>query len=494
MLYTYLIVLFYALFRAIRGVVRTKNSLLWLAKNSKQLGSKSTYKNRFKIYFLIPVLREQEIISKTFSTFTNLLGSYNVIFITTNKEINDRNGQLKLLRKLKKDILQAKTSEEFASVTNGIFPRSTALKLFGQKWSEIIKGFKNLKTTRSMLNTIISNSSKAIRDKVSVLNYPKSNGNMSDQLNYALRKIVKTENPENTYVCMYNADSIVSKYFPIKIMNYINKNQKNVVIQQSALFLSNFHELGSSLSGSFLKAIALLQSRWTLAHEMPRISSQLKSFVECAHIVGHGLIIKLSIIKKVGYFPTNYINEDLPFGYILKLNGYNIFPFPQLECAQSPTSIKSMFTQYTTWFYGVFHYPKYMLNAFREYPQKRIQAFIWGIKYTVRSLLWLGLSIAWLFLFLYPIFSSKFYLLLFSFTVFLIYSPLCTHLMGGFLNKNGQKIFGKGVFEKINLDIKTYFMSIPVYLTHSYGPLIASMETIKSLVFGVEIKKKKTER
>ncbi len=494
MFHVYLIILLYAIFRATRGVIRTKRSFSWIIHNSRSLESKVTNKKESKIYILIPVLREQEIIEDTFNNFTKLNGNYKVIFITTKREETDRITNLRTLKKIKNKLLYANNKQSFIYLSNGIFPKSLALSLYGKKWKEIVSAFNKLPNTKTLLKSLIDSSSKKIKSRVSIYDYPKTIGNMSDQLNFALRKLLKTEDLQNTYVCIYNADSIVSRDFPLYVKNFVNKNPKAEVIQQSALFLSNFTELGSNISGSLLKAVALLQSRWTLAHEMPRIFNQLRSISEGAHIVGHGLIIKLSVIKRVGYFPTSYVNEDLPFGYILKLNGYNIYPFPQLENAQSPTSIKSMFTQYTTWFYGAFHYPKYMLNAFREYPNKRVQAFVWGTKYSIRSIFWLGLSLTWLFIFIYPLFIGNVFLFAIALLVFIVYSPFCFYMIEKELNKNNKKIFGTNVFKELIITPATYFMSIPAYLTHSFGPVKATIETFKSLLFRSEIKKMKTER
>lgn len=62
------------------------------------------------------------------------------------------------------------------------------------------------------------------------------------------------------------------------------------------------------------------------------------------------------------------------------------------------------------------------------------------------------------------------------------------------LNKAKNKIFGKGVYKEPIVNLLTYFMSIPAYLTHSYGPTIATYNTLKSLFLKTKIQKNKTER
>lgn len=69
MLNLYLVVLVYALFRAIRGLVRTKKSLKWVLLNSRKLQSNKISKPAIKLYILIPMLREQEIVAETFKPF-----------------------------------------------------------------------------------------------------------------------------------------------------------------------------------------------------------------------------------------------------------------------------------------------------------------------------------------------------------------------------------------------------------------------------------------
>jgi len=87
---------------------------------------------------------------------------------------------------------------------------------------------------------------------------------------------------------------------------------------------------------SILRNIALLQSHWTLINEIPRLRRNLSKnrfvrFFECGHVVGHGLVIKFSTLKKVDLFPAHYINEDLPLGYHLSNLNIPIHIFSTLE-------------------------------------------------------------------------------------------------------------------------------------------------------------------
>lgn len=492
----YFVVLMYALYRAVRGVVRIGKSINWIIKSSTKLKKKSKF--GIKQYILIPVLREQEVIEKAFNIFTKLKGKYTLVFITTAKEDYEHTHIKKELFKIKSKILKAKSLPRFLELTNGIFPQSIAIGLYQKSWVDTKKSFDNIPTTEQIIKRLLKVSSQNIRNKVVIYRYPKIDGKMSDQLNYAINKISKHANPSEVFVSIYNADSVVDQKMPLYINSFISSNPKARVIQQSALFLSNYKNLDDSMSGSFLKSIALLQSRWTLAHELPRIFAQYRSkvssFFECAHVVGHGLIIRLDKLIEAGGFPTGYINEDLPLGYILKLHGNTIYPFPLLENAQSPVSVKSMFIQYTTWFYGVFSYPLYTLHAWNEFKHKRVQVLVWGLKYSLRSVLWLFSSFVWILLFAYPIFTKNYLLFFAAVLIFIIYAPWSFYFMIKRLNKYSTKIFGENTYSKLNISQSTYLMTLLAYLTHSYGPLLATVNVLKSFLFKSKIKKQKTER
>jgi len=72
----YFVILGYALFRAIRGIYRLLASTRWLKINSLRLPNSRPGKIKYNFIILLPVLREQEIIAKTFQIFSNLKGEY----------------------------------------------------------------------------------------------------------------------------------------------------------------------------------------------------------------------------------------------------------------------------------------------------------------------------------------------------------------------------------------------------------------------------------
>ena len=489
----YLLILGYALFRATRGIYRLLASTRWLKINSLKLSNSCYGRTKYNFVVLIPVLREQEIITKTFKIFSNLKGRYKLIFITTQKEDFQKKLLLQKLKELAPGLIKIDNESQFIERTSGIFPKTLSEQLFNKlkefekdnkATSFLVDNYILLLHTREILGRLIQGSGKG--DKISVLDYPRVDGAMSHQLNFACDFINQSDDPQKTFMMVYNADSVVPEDLIIKTEKFLGLFPEARVIQQSAVFLNNFNSFKGSWRKSFLQAIALLQTRWTLSHEIPRILKQFNSkignFLEGSHVVGHGLIIRLDVLNKVGNFPTKYLNEDLPLGYLVRLHGEKIYPFPVLEYADSPASIKSMFNQYKVWFYGVFSYPQYMYDAIIKLNLPVLKALIWGFKYCIRALMWLFLSFTWIFLFVYPIYQKNFVYFFLSLLTFIVYAPINFYLI--------SKIY-QG---EVKTDLKIYLMSFPAYLTHSLGPLMAVKDFTLKLFLKKNFEKTKTER
>src|ERR1035437_822326 len=86
-IFIYLIILIYALFRAVRGNIRTFCSTNWIILKQKEINKfEDAHDDHNKYCILIPVLREQEVINDAFRTFSSIKDNFELIFITTQKE------------------------------------------------------------------------------------------------------------------------------------------------------------------------------------------------------------------------------------------------------------------------------------------------------------------------------------------------------------------------------------------------------------------------
>lgn len=496
----YLFLLLYGFLRSLASNISILKSVRILKRKyeSSQIAKNKKLSFCRRYFILIPLLREQEVLADLVQNFTNLQGEYTLLFITTRKEeIEHRNNRTFFKKKIIPKLVKLKTLESFLEVSLGFFYRSYAKKVYkelckkskNQKKEFLLRMYDKKPLTGDLLGRYLKNSSRNVK----VLEYSKEKGVMAHQLNYACEWIYKNYPDDENMICIYNADSLVQKNY-LRILDTI----KGDAIQQSSLFLRNFQEKSKSFKTAFLKGNGMLQSRWTLAHEIPRIYSQRESnpfnFLELSHVVGHGLAINLNTLMKVGGFPTKFSNEDMPLGYMLRVNNEFVEIFPSLENSDTPSTLNSVFTQYRTWFYGVAYYPKYFIYAIKSFSlsfRYKIYAFLWMMIGMVRSFKWLLVSIYWLFILLYPLFIldiNLFILAMFNFIFYSLFSWLLTY----WSIKRNPKIFpGNSKLEMSALD---WLAVYSVYLTHSWGLIRGFIDVFKESVMGINIKKRKTER
>lgn len=503
LIYIYITILIYALYRSLRSYIRIYSSFRYYINSQKYLTDSNTKTSTVKKFFvLIPVLREQECIREAFAFFESLEGNCEIIFIPTKKEEYERADRISQTRKNIGKLISLNTLEAFIEKTSGVFPISQAKETYEllclcknitDRVNVLENSLNNITLTRDILSELINNTTDK---RIKMIEYPFEEGFMAHQLNYVCNIIEQNNTPENTYIIVYNIDSKVGKDTIVNLRNFINQTEA-VVIQQSALFIKNIDSFTGFFRKYMLRGIALLQSRWTLAHEVPRILKQRFSKIgtlhEPAHLVGHGLIIRLDVLSNVGYFPTIFINEDLPLGYLVRLHGYKIDIFPKLELADAPITINSMFKQYRTWFYGAGSYPQYMKYALSLNKFSRVKIIMWGAKYFIRSILWLFLSITWIFLLIIPLLTGRYIFFWLGLTTFIIYAPLNFLFIQYLYNKNRSKLVEKSA-AKLNISPIDLIATLPVYLTHSLGPLLATKDLFNRVLFNKGIYKNKTER
>lgn len=477
-------------------------SFVFLKKGAKEFKNKLSISTKEKIIILIPVLREQEIIIKNLNIFTKLRGDYELVYITTQKEDDEKLKRFQSLLLLKKRLLNAQTENNFIENLVGLMPYSVAYNLYYDKkifkkndqyWKYIISTYKGLHTTAEIIDSYLEKNKKHCNHVLRV-HYPHKNGVMSHQLNYACKQLLKTHSLNETFILIYNADSTVEK----NVLNIFTEKIKTGenVIMQSSLFLDNYNSFPPGFKGSILRNIALAQSRWTLVHEINRVRAQynqgLRSLYESAHVVGHGTCVRLDKLLLVGGFPENFTNEDLPLGYFLSLAGERICPVVELENAQSPTTIRGVITQYTTWFYGAMDYFLYYDYAVNKLKLSRHKALLWAIVNSVRAIMWLLSFWVWLGLILFPIFWGELVLALAVFCVFLFHTAFSYWLIARFVGEN-PKILGKEEF-LIKYNIKT-ILAIPIfYLIWGIGPLRSFIQVVRAKILKIDVYKEKTER
>lgn len=319
-----------------------------------------------KIVIVLPAFEEAKTIEETvkyFSSWQHAQGEVSVLVVTTEKEDKNRKGisTFRIVR-------------------------------------EILKKYSNLK----------------------LLHYPYVAGNKADQINYAvsnLKNIYSFGKLKDIFLAIYDVDSRPNRDTLKIFFQCLRAYPQANIFQQSAIFFGNYQKYrGNIFTKLFLKAAAVEQTRFTLAHEIPRIRREYKfctasrgllNSVTYAHCAGHGLFIRASYLEQIK-LPSNYYPEDMFYGFIASSLREPILPLPVLDNSEMPILIRDLFLQRASWFLGPFlgqRYRRYVKSKYSDvYKKNRLRIWAISIYATYLGVKWLltsfvGLLLIVLFLF-----------------------------------------------------------------------------------------------
>lgn len=365
-----------------------------------------------------------------------------------------------------------------------------------------IKHFKNLNystekfkicfitTQKAIANrkdNTIETVKKAAKDNVFWIHYPYTTGCKSDQLNYAIEKLVEyVPIDQNTFLAIYDADSVPNidtfKVFSKVLHNHMESN----VFQQSSTFFKNLNNADkkSWFSKYFLVATAINQTKFTLAHEIPQFQRRLRNKyfldkITYAHCVGHGLFIRHSFAEKIK-FPDHYYPEDLFYGYILNSIGEPIVPIPTLDDAEVHETIQKDFQQKALWFMGSFkveQYRKYVKKQFTSiYNQNKYKIILITAHAFYSSFRWFIKSIFAIIITITTIFLGGYYYFLFLLLVASYLSSIYLIIKNlPYLSPKSKRL--KSFPTLFFCLIHSYYVSLPTY----YALIRHYYRAIKSL-------------
>ncbi len=186
------------------------------------------------------------------------------------------------------------------------------------------------------------------------LHYPSFNRTYAEQVSWGVQQVRARCTPED-YVLLVNADSRIDADGMRELLACVVEGSE--CVQQSAVFLANFAQLGPLPA-----AEALLQSTWTIETELFRylagsgavrwLPRRLAS-VWYQHTVGHGSLISVGLLDRIGGFPNPAVGlEDSALGYLIRAQYRSVRPLRRLELADAPSSLRSLLRQRATWVHG----------------------------------------------------------------------------------------------------------------------------------------------
>lgn len=434
-------------------------SLLWIWRISKTSSwlKKTVIKNdrthnNVRFFVLIPVLDEADILSKTVEYFSKKLGSFNnskIIIITTEKEYRTN------LKKSPQDTV-------------------SLAKCLEEKYENIIS-----------------------------LHYPYVKGKMAHQVNYAVKYV---NNffwvQKNDFFALYNADSRPDGRTFNWVENYLYSNEKHSpqVFQQYGNYFGNYSILSSKII-SFLKRAILIsasmwQNRWSAGFEIPHALDQFGKqrcsssiFYPMNYCIGHGLFFSNTIYERMGGFSENIHNEDAIFGLKLSYRKEPIIPIPFFDNSHSPDSIKSLFFQKASWFFGPLQAFEYYFQIIKESPPvRRVRLLLFSIKLFSHAIFWIVGPSIFLFLCVYAVFVSSAMALTSLFFVIVIFFVIPNIYSWEVMRKNSKNCFPS----LSSLLVYSFAGSVFFYIMHGLSAWFSLFRYCLYLAFGFSLKKSKT--
>lgn len=213
------------------------------------------------------------------------------------------------------------------------------------------------------------------------LHYGNSSGNMSHQVNYAVRTITG-ETDSNVMFALYNADSIPQINSFEWITSHSKYQDELIIFQQYGLYDANIDTLKSSntwFSNCCLQAASLWQIRWAIGFEYFNASLQRalrsKRNISMNYCIGHGLFFNRNVFYKLGGFSEVFPNEDAIFGLQASYLDIPIVPVPYFETCESPDSVEALYIQKSTWHNGPRHAFRYY-NQLKKHYSNKVKLFL----------------------------------------------------------------------------------------------------------------------
>lgn len=374
-------------------------------QNKKTKNILQRNEKKSNILIVIPCLREQDIIIQTLNYFLGLtkhLDNVKLLIVTTQKEEFEKEINLYLKDQLIKDVKNNMQLQKLINKYNKILSTNEIKEILKysklENIEEIINNkIQNSKTTSVLIEEFIIQNH--LEEKVYHFHYPNNEGIMADQLNYVLNNF-EFNDEKNYYFSVYNADSIPNKDTIKEVLTTINENDNPKVIQQYSVSISNWNELSN-----LMKGFSIYQSNFELRYGL--INSYFPNKLLYTYVVGHGMYIRVDILKQIGGFETKYWCEDIYMSYVLRNKDISIYPIKTLEIMQSPQYLSILTKQNSVWFKTSFECLKIFKDIFKQNKKINLNSIGWLMQRIRMNITWLGIPIAFLYTLIISIFNKN---------------------------------------------------------------------------------------
>jgi hypothetical protein len=198
------------------------------------------------------------------------------------------------------------------------------------------------------------------------LHYPVQHQFRAAQLNFALERVETRAAPSETFIGVYNADSLPDIDSLILLAKDAALFKQGhgaypcAYQQPVRYFVPERHDR----SGEVMHSAAAFQTLWTMAHFARRLLKAEKSaradrrgpYTKLpVSFLGHGEFIRLDVLREVGCFPDQAYGDGLLLGWILVLKGFPIRVLPAFDHCEVPPHWRALIRQHAAWFLALWN-------------------------------------------------------------------------------------------------------------------------------------------
>ncbi|WP_173062017.1 hypothetical protein [Phytohabitans houttuyneae] len=197
-------------------------------------------------------------------------------------------------------------------------------------------------------------------------------GRKAAQVNYAVAQLHTAR--DHDYIALYDVDSRPDLALLRRTLGYIAVHhradgQPPEVVQQSARFETS-GAADQAWQRHLCSGAARLQTLWTLRREIPSFRRYAAAVRRptgltaldaarrgLAQTVGHGVLVRVDVHRRIGGLPEYTILDDLPFGYQLTTANIPVHSAPVMLVAPAPERVEDLIATHRRWFRSYLDYP-----------------------------------------------------------------------------------------------------------------------------------------
>lgn len=482
------------------------------------------------IVLFIPALREQSLVDETIEYFIKMpyvKEKLHIFFITTEKELFQKNEKLNKLNDWLNSNLKTISLNELEKKNKGFFPRYMLPQVFdmiqmhNNDFNTLVTNVTKIYQDIPLTKDLIKERLKKIQVRnMSLIHYPETQGNKPEQLNYALNQLNevlkdKDVNLDKTYIGVYDFDARPDFRTIYEIANHATeRNQAGkkeaFMFQQVQVPFSNLQDFNKNAERLLLRGFSTLYLRRVFGIELYKMRKVLKinatrlpSIIKAilrpvSYGIGSGMFLHYNFLSRYGGFPSPL--EDLASGYRVNMLGEDMIPLSVFNFMEGYDSYKQMSNSGSICFAGAMRIIKdyRIINGFdKKNNLKKIEKLSLVFKEWVESTFWIISVPLLITVFILSCVFSEFLFagliaLTFTLRFFVdtaifqqIVIKMCCLYKGKELH--GVNIdFGKKVFIVLTSPIQG--------LTRMMSPMKAITRLIKIKFLGIAITQTKTER